>query len=298
MALNKEVFQTRTKTAIVYAAVMLTGLLWNEWSFLILFSIVHFGAWIEFRKLVSTMGAGATEQSVVLSTSLAFLGWGMMLAANAESLDIKGYHISNAGWRLMRISIILVLFELYRTKAYNRKNLLWSLAGLAYISLPLAFLINLRSGWIWGQAHDSSVLTNALSGFSGKIVCIIMIFGIWINDTMAYVVGSMIGKTPLSAWSPKKTWEGTIGGIILSVLVIYFIAQLKWEANWEIMLVAFVTAISGTIGDLLESKLKRMAGVKDSGNFLPGHGGFLDRFDSILLAAPAVWVVCYFLYRL
>ncbi|MEY4336933.1 MAG: hypothetical protein RLZZ45_1852, partial [Bacteroidota bacterium] len=120
---------------------------------------------------------------------------------------------------------------------------------------------------------------------------------IWINDTMAYVVGSFIGKTPLSSWSPKKTWEGTIGGIVLSVVLIYFLAQLKWEANWEIMLVAFVTAISGTVGDLLESKLKRMAGVKDSGSFLPGHGGFLDRFDSILLAAPAVWAVCYLLYR-
>lgn len=297
MALNKEVFQTRTKTAIVYAAVMLTGLLWNEWSFLILFSIVNFGAWYEFRKLVSKMGNCTLEQSAVLSTSLEFLGWGMMLAANAESLDIGGYHISKIGWHLMRICIIILLFELFRTKAYSRKNLIWSLTGLAYISLPLALLINLRSGWIWGHAHDSSVLTNALSGFSGKIVCIIMIFGIWINDTMAYVVGSLIGKTPLSSWSPKKTWEGTIGGIILSVLLIYFIAQLKWEANWEIMLVAFVTAISGTIGDLLESKLKRSAGVKDSGSFLPGHGGFLDRFDSILLAAPAVWVLCYLMYR-
>lgn len=297
MALNKEVFQTRTRTAIVYAAVMLTGLLWNEWSFLILFSIVNFGAWYEFRKLVSKMGDGSTEQSVVLSTFLAFLGWGMMLAANAESLDIKGYHISEAGWRLMRISIILVLFELYRTKAYSRKNLMWSLTGLAYISLPLALLINLRSGWIWGQAHESSFLTNALSIFSGKVVCILLVFGIWINDTMAYLVGSLIGKTPLSAWSPKKTWEGTIGGIILSVVLIYFIAQLKWEVNWEIMLVAFVTAIAGTIGDLLESRIKRMAGVKDSGSFLPGHGGFLDRFDSILLAAPAVWLLCYLLYR-
>jgi phosphatidate cytidylyltransferase len=297
MALNKEVFQTRTKTAIVYAAVMLTGLLWNEWSFLIVFSIVNFGAWYEFRKLVAGISIGLSQQSILLPVSLSFLGWGVMLAANAESLDIMGYHISDAGWWLIRISIIVFLFELYRTKAYQLKNLLWALTGLVYISLSLALLINLRSGWIWGHAHESSVLTNALSGFSGKVVCLVMVFGIWINDTMAYVVGSFIGKTPLSVWSPKKTWEGTIGGVILSVLFIYIIAQLKWEANWEIMLVAFVTAISGTIGDLLESKLKRMAGVKDSGSFLPGHGGFLDRFDSILLAAPAVWLLCYVLYR-
>jgi len=297
MALNKEVFQTRTKTAIVYAAVMLTGLLWNEWSFLILFSVVNFGAWYEFRKLVAQIEVGPAQQKIVLPISLAFLGWGMILAANAESLDIKGYHISEAGWRLMRISALLVLFEWYRTKGYNAKTILWSLTGLVYVSLSLALLINLRSGWIWGQAHDSSFLANALSLFSGKVVCIILVLGIWINDTMAYVIGSFIGKTPLSSWSPKKTWEGTLGGIVLSVVLIYFLAQLKWEANWEIMLVAFVTAVSGTVGDLLESKLKRMAGVKDSGSFLPGHGGFLDRFDSILLAAPAIWAVCYLLYR-
>jgi phosphatidate cytidylyltransferase len=74
MALNKAVFQTRAKTAIVYAAIMLTGLFWNEWSFFILFSIVHFGAWYEFRKLVSLIDAGSSKQSVVLSTTLAFLG--------------------------------------------------------------------------------------------------------------------------------------------------------------------------------------------------------------------------------
>jgi phosphatidate cytidylyltransferase len=297
MALNKEIFQTRTKTALVYAAVMLTGLLWNEWSFLIVFSIVNFGAWYEFRKLVSGISAESSPTPILLPVSLSFLGWGMMLAANAESLDIMGYHISDAGWRLIRIGIIVFLFELFRTKAYQLKNLMWALTGLIYISLSLALMINLRSGWIWGHAHESSVLTNALSGFSGKVVCLVLVFGIWINDTMAYVVGSFIGKTPLSTWSPKKTWEGTIGGVILSVLFIYVIAQLKWEANGEIMLVAFVTAVSGTVGDLLESKLKRMAGVKDSGSFLPGHGGFLDRFDSILLAAPAVWLLCYVLYR-
>jgi phosphatidate cytidylyltransferase len=297
MALNKAVFQTRAKTAMVYAAIMLTGLFWNEWSFFILFSIVHFGAWYEFSKLVSLIDAGSSKQSVVLSTTLAFLGWGMMMAANAESLDISGYHISEAGWRLMRISIILLLFELYRTKAFNRKNLIWSLTGLAYISLPLALLVNLRSGWIWGQAHDSNFLTNTLSGFSGKLVCILLVFGIWINDTMAYIVGSLIGKTPLTSWSPKKTWEGTIGGIILSSGLILLIALWQFEPSWALLIIALVNAISGTIGDLVESKLKRMAGVKDSGSFMPGHGGFLDRFDSILLAAPAVWLVCYLLFR-
>jgi phosphatidate cytidylyltransferase len=95
----------------------------------------------------------------------------------------------------------------------------------------------------------------------------------------------------------QKTWEGTIGGIILSSGLILLIALWQFEPSWALLIIALVNAISGTIGDLVESKLKRMAGVKDSGSFMPGHGGFLDRFDSILLAAPAVWLVCYLLFR-
>jgi phosphatidate cytidylyltransferase len=124
-----------------------------------------------------------------------------------------------------------------------------------------------------------------------------MIIGsIWINDTMAYIVGSLIGKTSLSRISPKKTWEGTIGGIVLAIGVM---GLLGWglrdepavalfpAVDW--MVVAAITSIAGTFGDLLESKLKRMAGLKDSGHILPGHGGFLDRFDSLLIATPFAW---------
>ena len=112
---------------------------------------------------------------------------------------------------------------------------------------------------------------------------------------MAYIVGSLIGKTPFSKISPKKTWEGTIGGMVLCVLLIGIAARFLPVAkemfavkHW--VTVAMLCAIFGTLGDLLESKLKRMANVKDSGSFMPGHGGFLDRFDSLLFAVPAVWV--------
>jgi phosphatidate cytidylyltransferase len=131
-----------------------------------------------------------------------------------------------------------------------------------------------------------------------------MIIGsIWINDTMAYIVGSIIGRTPLSAISPKKTWEGTIGGIILAVGVMGLIGYwLNNESAWALfapgiwMAVAAIASVTGTFGDLLESKLKRMAGIKDSGHIMPGHGGFLDRFDSLLVATPfafayLLWVI-------
>jgi phosphatidate cytidylyltransferase len=111
---------------------------------------------------------------------------------------------------------------------------------------------------------------------------------------MQYLVGSFIGKTPFSKISPKKTWEGTIGGAILCVVVMGLlgtflpIAQSLEPIHWFI--IAGICAVFGTLGDLLESKIKRLAGVKDSGSFMPGHGGFLDRFDSLLVAAPFVWL--------
>ena len=109
---------------------------------------------------------------------------------------------------------------------------------------------------------------------------------------MAYIVGSFIGKTPFSKISPKKTWEGTAGGAILCVAVVtlagYYLFHFKDvvypDSHFD------NCCCSRYSGDLLESKLKRMAGVKDSGQIMPGHGGFLDRFDSLILAAPFVWL--------
>jgi phosphatidate cytidylyltransferase len=93
--------------------------------------------------------------------------------------------------------------------------------------------------------------------------------------------------------SPKKTWEGTIGGILLAVAVVTLIGVYAMHGEaWQFIVLSGVVAVAGTYGDLLESKLKRMAGVKDSGHFMPGHGGFLDRFDSLLLAVPFAWIVC------
>ncbi|TAH07932.1 MAG: phosphatidate cytidylyltransferase [Sphingobacteriia bacterium] len=152
--------------------------------------------------------------------------------------------------------------------------------GIIYLSFPFAALRDL-------YRHSTDY-------FPGPnwILPMIIIASIWVNDTMAYFVGSLIGKTPLSSISPKKTWEGTIGGAVLAVLVIGIGGHFIWNFSINILvLIAATAAIAGTLGDLLESKIKRMADVKDSGNIMPGHGGFLDRFDSLLLAAPAVWLV-------
>jgi phosphatidate cytidylyltransferase len=137
-------------------------------------------------------------------------------------------------------------------------------------------------------------MRNRWSGVNADLnltIPLLTIFSLWINDTMAYIVGSFIGKTPLSHISPKKTWEGTIGGALLAVIIMSLIA---WSTGRlpvvHALAISAIAAVTGTYGDLFESKLKRMAGVKDSGSFMPGHGGFLDRFDSLLFASTAVYI--------
>ncbi|HRI22036.1 MAG TPA: phosphatidate cytidylyltransferase, partial [Panacibacter sp.] len=153
-----------------------------------------------------------------------------------------------------------------------------SIFGLLYISLAWGLMIDIR---------NNGILFNL-----GWVIPTVLIASIWINDTMAYIVGSFIGKTPFSKISPNKTWEGTLGGAILAIATITLTGYFAFGMNDYISLIVIssLAAIAGTTGDLLESKLKRMAGVKDSGHIMPGHGGFLDRFDSLLLAIPFVWL--------
>lgn len=217
MAFDIKTFKTRALTAVLFAAVMLTGLLWNTWSFIILFTIIHFGCWYEFIKLL-------------------------------KKIDPLNYKMK-------------------------------SLLGLLYVTLPIVLMMMMRIEDFRGG--DNNFL---------KIVPCGIIFSIWVNDTMAYIAGSFIGKNPLSKISPKKTREGTIGGIVLCVFVITLIGYFTgYYTVKDWIAISLSSAIFGTLGDLLESKLKRMAVVKDSGSLMPGHGGFLDRFDSMLIAIPFVF---------
>jgi CDP-diglyceride synthetase len=154
-------------------------------------------------------------------------------------------------------------------------------------------------------------LTLAYAGFPWLIVwdlyengpngmyLILVLAIVWLGDTGGYFGGRFLGRHQLSPnKSPKKTWEGTIGGALLCILIIALlgkfipIAQKINVIHW--ISIATLCAVFGTIGDLIESKFKRMANIKDSGSFMPGHGGFLDRFDSLLIATPFVWGYIHF----
>jgi phosphatidate cytidylyltransferase len=281
--MNWPVFITRARTAIIFVAIMAIGLLWNKWSFLALFFIIHGGAWLEYQKLMDKIYPAYRNISPFHKYGVIVAGFCMMLFATADYWEIGSFSISALGFYLgLIVLFVMPMIELLFTRNLDLKNIWISLGGLIYISLSLSLMIHIRSGALWGESGIAS-----LTGF---VLPLIIIGSIWINDTMAYIVGSFIGKTPLSPISPKKTWEGTIGGIILSVAIITAFGHFQMDAGWHYFFISLIAAISGTVGDLFESKLKRMANVKDSGSFMPGHGGFLDRFDSLLFAIPFVWL--------
>lgn len=289
MPLNKQTFITRTLTAIVFAAVMLLGLLWNHWSFLILFSVIHFGCWWEYLKLTEKIYA--TVLHIYTKLGLMLMGYGIMLLFCGPMYIVSGYSIKeNFSLPISAAGFILLIAGIFQKHPLRMKAVQMAALGVLYISLSWGLMLDL-----YGIKTGNPIIM-----YEQRIYLVffpmIIILTMWINDTMAYLVGSLIGKTPFSKISPKKTWEGTIGGILLASFLVGGFASMN--DDWFVfgqtfsfwIILAGVAAIAGTCGDLLESKLKRMAGVKDSGSIMPGHGGFLDRFDSLLLATPAVWL--------
>lgn len=295
MAFNIQTFRTRALTAIVFVAIMLAGLLWNQWSFLVLFSIIHFGCWWEYLKLTEKIHS--TSFHAYTKLGLMVMGYGIMLWFCSPAYHISGYGLKeNISLPVSAAGFALLLAGIFQKNPINVKAFGYAVLGVLYISLCWGLMMDLY--------NDFTIRVSSTIVFiTGYFLPLIIIASIWINDTMAYIVGSFIGKTPLSKISPKKTWEGTIGGVILCVVVMAFLyPQVHYSMNSTAIAflfgsIALIAAITGTFGDLLESKLKRSAGVKDSGSLMPGHGGFLDRFDSLLLATPFVWVYVQFLIK-
>ena len=285
MAFNVQTFKTRTLTAAVFVVIMLLGLFWNHWSFFILFSIIHFGCWIEYQRLIGLIDKEYQQISSFHKYGVMIAGWCIMLYFTNDAYMMGALHLHSLGWWLGLILVFLLpVIELLFAREVKPKNIGYSALGLLYISLSWGLLMDVRSV---GMVFDGPVLLRDV----GYLIPAGLVFAIWINDTMAYIVGSFIGKTPFSTISPKKTWEGTLGGAILCIAIVSLSGWLMKDlpvVHW--VMISSIAAVVGTVGDLLQSKLKRLAGVKDSGSIMPGHGGFLDRFDSLVLAVPFVWL--------
>jgi phosphatidate cytidylyltransferase len=281
MPLNLPTFYKRTGTAIVFAAVMLTGLLWNDWAFLALICLINTLCLYEYCKLMQLINKEAYwPKWIYIAVEIFSFLFGIFIIGEF-TLQFHGgfyfgpfkevYNATSVLFLLVPIYPITLLLITALSKKTPLQAMLQSFWGILYITLPLTLFFFLR-----------------LEDFILPLAVVLMI---WTNDTMAYLVGSFIGKTPFSKISPKKTWEGTVGGGILTVIgaaVYGYLAHRYAPVHWIVL--AAIVATMGTLGDLFESKLKRMADVKDSGNFMPGHGGALDRFDSLLVATPFAFV--------
>jgi len=285
MAMNWQVFRTRALTALIFVLVMLVGLLWNRWSFFVLFSVIHWGCWLEYQRLIKRIVPGYSQISAFHSYGFILAGWSLMFffAGSSYRLGDISFHAIGLAACLI-FAFALPLMEVLFSRYAGVTNIKYSALGLIYISLSWALLINLRS------MEDIHRMNNGVLRAGGWLLPVIIIVSLWINDTMAYITGSFFGKTPFTKISPKKTIEGTVGGIVLCVSVMGLSAYWLQLPVLHVCMIAGIAGIVGTAGDLLESKIKRLANVKDSGAIMPGHGGFLDRFDSLLLTVPAVWV--------
>lgn len=188
-----------------------------------------------------------------------------------------GYVDIRFAFLLLLLFPITFVFELFR-KEHSTKRIGSYFTAWLYISVPFGLLITLFN------------IPQREGFFPGIIIGLFAI--IWSSDVFAYLVGSMIGKTRLfERISPNKSWEGSIGGLVFALLAAYILSLIYADltlVQWMVM--ALIIVVTGSIGDLVESMLKRIAGVKDTGTLLPGHGGVLDRFDATIFATPFVFV--------
>ncbi len=289
-------FITRTITALFFVAIMLGGILWNELTFFLLFFLINFFALREYVKLVRLMDGDYNEVSPWHRAGLLIAGCAVMMAVTDKHFGGNGVTLGEIGFVMAFIFILLLpLGEILMSKNFSLKTIGYSILGLIYVTAPLSMMVDLRlaaPGWLAGTGMHPAGYGHP----PGVLIPLLLIIFIWINDTMAYIVGSLIGRTPFfPSISPKKTIEGTVGGMILAIAAAGVFGYCRGGEQWGLawphwVSLAVIAAVFGTAGDLLESRLKRLAGVKDSGSIMPGHGGFLDRFDSLLVAAPFAWI--------
>lgn len=291
-------FFTRTASALVFVAVMLGGILWADYTFFLLFFLIGCFALQEYFRLLRGIDPDYTNVSSWHKWGATIAGAAILLTFTGDNFEIGGIPTGLLGWWTAVIFLLVMpLGEVLMSKDFSLKNIGYSAIGLLYVIIPFGLLIHIRVNAI--NIHYTPENVGTVPGW---LIPLLLIIFIWINDTMAYIVGSLIGRTPFApAISPKKTIEGTVGGMILAVATAGIYGHFwgyRYLALQHWIVLALIAAVFGTIGDLIESKLKRMAGVKDSGRIMPGHGGFMDRFDSLLLAAPFAWIyVQFFMMR-
>ncbi|QTE23816.1 phosphatidate cytidylyltransferase [Polaribacter cellanae] len=252
----------RSLSGIIYVLIFVAAILFSKESYITLISIFGVLCIWEFSKMIK-------NKNVI---PYIFFGLTLFLMLKRPfSYAITGILIINI------LSSIYLIYQLFAKKeitfANDRSKLGFT---IRYPIFSICFLVLLP---FYNQSYSPYLMISIL-------------VLIWVNDSFAFLVGKNVGRRKLFvSVSPKKTQEGFIGGLVFSMITAYVISRINTDftfLNW--LIIAIIVSIIGTIGDLIESKLKRQANIKDSGNIMPGHGGILDRLDSLLFAAPFVYL--------
>lgn len=259
----------RTLTGIVFLGVIVSSILLSKFSFALLFILIQLGALREFFTILKRPGNSPSYWLALASGTIIFLVF---------FLTGSGFLPSSAYSVLILLILLIFIVELFRKREQPFENIASSLLGLVYIVMPISITCLL----VFTGKHEY------------KPEYLLALFTIiWTYDTGAYLFGITLGKHRLfERVSPKKSWEGAIGGTLLAIGASWLIASIfLTEIEWPHWIgIAVTTVVFATFGDLTESLLKRQFNLKDSSNFFPGHGGILDRFDSLFFAVPAVVV--------
>lgn len=270
-------FWIRTASAVVYALLflgtLLSGrLLGNPHLGLVLFGafllFVNAGCTFEFFRMVKTQGA---RPSRVLGYIFSLTAMLLVIAIPLVDNPLLGFGLVFGSFALFPMCFALsAIVQLWKQSDQPFRDAAYSMVPLLYIGLPLSLML-------------------ALVPDAGARVVLMLVLMVWVNDSGAYIGGSLFGKHKMwERHSPGKTWEGTAFGVLVTVLVAVFVGPwIQPAVAWYHWLaLGLICSVIDTLGDLVESMLKRSVGMKDSGNIMPGHGGFLDRFDSLLIIMP------------
>ena len=278
----KNNFIQRTITGVLFVTVLIGCILCGPLTFGLLFTLITALCVHEFARLINRHGM-ASINPLITATGGAYLFLATTYVCTTQA---------NAGVFIPYILLLLYLMitELYKKGSNPLGNWAFTMLSQAYVALPFALLNTLAYHDI---PAESSINYNPVLPLS------IFVF-LWLSDTGAYCIGSLLGKHRLfERISPKKSWEGSVGGAVFAIASSFvfahyfpFMEAMQWVG------LALTIVVFGTWGDLTESLMKRQLGIKDSGNILPGHGGMLDRFDSALMAIPAAVVYLYILASL
>ncbi|MCH2042588.1 MAG: phosphatidate cytidylyltransferase [Saprospiraceae bacterium] len=275
-------FKQRAITGLTFVGVMIGLTLAHPLACAILFFLVAALCIYEFSGLILVQDGSSTTN---LSRRILAMTVGLylplialiqsLISVSPTSLVIYGVPIT------LFLFSSLFLFELFGKSAQPFPNIGFSFLGMFYIGLPLSLVIGLST-----------------SIPQGNFLVLSILFMIWAGDTGAYMLGSQIGKNKMfPRISPGKTWEGTMGGVASAIIVAVLCSLVFKDIPlqlWQWMILGAICAVFGILGDLVESMLKRSLGIKDSGNILPGHGGFLDRFDSFIFVIPFIAIALFF----